>query len=981
MRGDRLRQVRALFDAAMEKAPPERRAFVEEDAGSDSALRDEVLSLLADEEASRGFLDGPAALPESLAGGSRLASDDQSGSVQESPRAVAAGARLGPYEIVAPIGSGGMGEVYRARDTRLDRDVAVKVLPRDLAADPERHRRFEQEMRAASALNHPNILAVYDAGWHGGAPFMVTELLEGQTLTERLAQGAPTVRKALEWAVQAARGLAAAHERSIVHRDLKPANMFLTTQGQIKILDFGLAKLLWPDAETGRSAAGDTRGTTPGLVMGTVGYMSPEQVRGEPADRRSDQFSLGCVLYELFCGQAPFHRASAAQTIAAVLEAEPRPVADVNARVPRPVAWIVERCLAKDPHDRYGSTADLARDLELALHRLSELSLPTATVGRRVRGRAGWAVLGVAAGLAIGVWTRRDPPALPVLRYLTYSGYDTSAAAAPDGRTIAFSSTRDGHRRIWLKHVAEGSEVPLTAGEDDHPRFAPDGSMILFARTEDGRVSLYRVASVGGEPRKLVDNALFGDFSPDGRRLAFVRQFAESGAITTVVATAAADGSSVRELVRLDGSHFPAGPFVSPRWSPDGRSLAATQSTLQLGDPTMIAIIDVESGALRRVDPPTGAGVWRGGLAWAGPDQLVCAQPESVVGQQTGTSSSVVLMDIGSRRTTPLLWSPVNVIGLDVLGPGRLILASRTVRQYLRELPLRPGARGSEPWLTHGNGADRQPTYSRDGEWVLFSSNRSGNLDIWSVSRASGALRRLTDDVAHDLDPAWTPDGHLLWSSNRSGRFEVWMAQADGSGARQVTRDGVDAENPVGTPDGRWIVYASGNPATRGIAKIRPDGSGATLVVPGNAIEPEVSPDGRFVAFVADEGSERAVLRVARLADGAVVFEIPLPPWVFWVGGSGVDQGRCRWMPDGRALAFILRETGGSYGVYRQDFAPGVDTSRTRRRLTPREPGLVAESLGVSPDGSHLTVSFREQLFDLMLAEGVGGLEQARRGR
>ena len=961
---ERLRQVRALFDAAMEKVPAERRALVDQEAGSDSALRDEVLSLLADEEAAKGFLSGPVALPESLA-----AALDQ---------AVAAGARVGPYEIIASIGSGGMGEVHRARDTRLHRDVAVKMLPRDLAADPERRRRFEQEMRAASALNHPNIMAVYDTGWHDGAPFMVTELLEGQTLTQRIAQGVQPVRKVLEWAVQAARGLAAAHERGIVHRDLKPANMFLTTQGQVKILDFGLAKLSWPDDEARRSAAGDAP-TTPGLVMGTVGYMSPEQVRGEPVDHRSDQFSLGCVLYELLCGQAPFHRASAAQSIAAVLEAEPRPVAEVNARVPRPVAWIVERCLSKDREDRYRATADLARDLELALGRLSEMSLPTTTIGPRARTRVGWALLGgalAAAGLAIGWWARREPPAVPVLRYLTYSGHDSEAAAAPDSRMIAFSSTRDGHRRIWLKHVAEGSEVPLTAGEDAHPRFSPDGSTILFARNDDGRVSLYRVASVGGEPRKLVDDALSGDFSPDGKRIGFVRQFAEGGAITTIVATAAADGSSSRELVRLDANRFPAGPFVQPRWSPDGRSLAVSQLTLQLGIPTVLAVIDVESGGVQRVDLPTRAGVWRGALAWAGADQIVCSQPESVVGQQTAPTSSIVLMDLRTQRTRTLLWSPTSVVGLDVLGAGQLILASTTVRQNLHEIPLRPGARSSERWLTHGSGADRQPIYSRDGEWVFFSSNRSGNLDLWSVSRSSGAIRRLTDDVAHDLDPALTPDGHLLWSSNRTGHFEVWMAASDGSEARQVTRDGVDAENPVSTPDGHWIVYAS----ARGIAKIRPDGSGAALVVPGNTIEPEVSPDGHFVAFVADLGSERATLRVARLDDGESVFEVPLPPWAFWIGGS-VDQGRCRWLPDGHALAFVLREPRGTFGVYLQDFAPGVDTSRTRRRLTKSEPGLDAESLGVSPDGSSLTVSFREQLFDLMLAEGVPGLERARPGR
>jgi len=335
--------------------------------------------------------------------------------------------------------------------------------------------------------------------------------------------------------------------------------------------------------------------------------------------------------------------------------------------------------------------------------------------------------------------------------------------------------------------------------------------------------------------------------------------------------------------------------------------------------------------------------VWRGGLAWAGPDELLCSQPESVAGAQTATSSRITLLHVPSGRTRPLLSSPANIPKLDILGPGRLLLEAGSLRQNLREIPLRSSGPG-ERWLTHGNGADRQPIYAPDGEWIAFSSNRSGNLDIWA---------------------------------NRTGQFEVWLAAADGSGARQVTRDGVAVENPVATPDGRWFVYASANPSSRGIMKIRPDGSGSTLLVPGNMFEPEVSPDGRYVAFVADVGSERATLRVARMADGSrVPFEVPGPRLN---PGGGIDEGRCRWLRDGRGLAYSDRARDGSYAVYVQEFAPGAGARGSRRRLTGLEPGLDAESLGVSPDGVFLTVSFREQLFDLMVAEGVPGIEGARR--
>lgn len=965
---ERWQVVSPHLDRALEMTAEERSVWLAALRAEDPKLAADVETLLDERDAlsREGFLEG-AAMPSPTP-----------------PAAIPTltpGARLGPYEIAAAIASGGMGEVYRARDTRLGRDVAVKVLARGLAADTDRQRRFELEARAASALNHPNIVAVYDTGWYEGAPFLVSELLEGQSLAERVAQGPVPVRKGLECAVQVARGLAAAHERGIVHRDLKPANLFVTSQGQIKILDFGIAKLTYAGEELKRVAA--TSSTTPGLILGTLGYMSPEQARGGVVDARSDQFSLGCVLYELLAGQAPFHRPSAAETIAAVLEAEPPPLSEVNARVPRPVVWVVERCLAKDPQDRYSATGDLARDLELVLNRLSELSPSTAALPHRRRtvGRVGVALLGAAIAAAAGAagwWARREPPpSVPAVRYLTYSGCDSSPAAAPDGKTIAFSSTRDGRRRIWLKQLATGSEVPLTQGEDDHPRFSPDGSVLLFARSEQGRTSLYRVPSVGGEPRRLVADALYGDFSPDGLRIAFVRRLTDEVATGSVVGTAAADGSSIRELARLDGRHFARGAFVQPRWSPDGRLLAATQSTFQLGEPTVIALLDAESGSVRRLPPPSEAGIWPGGLAWSGPEQILCAQPESVVGQQTGTSSRLVALDVASGTVRPLFWSPVNILALDVLGPGRLVLGARSLRQNLREIPLGPASQGEERWLTRGNSVDRQPIYTRDGEWIAFTSNRSGNLDLWAVSPRSGAIRRLTEDTAHDSDPAFTPDGHLLWSSNRSGRFEIWMAAADGSGARQVTRDGVNAENPVATPDGRWIVYSSVNPRSRGIMKIRPDGSDATPVVSGgNLIEPEVSPDGRYVAFVANAGSDRAALRVARMTDGEQVSEIRLPPWNH---GADIDQGRCRWLPDGRALAYIGQERDGRFVVYIQKFSPGADTISSRRRLAALELDRVAESLGVSPDGAYLTVSFREQLFDLMLAEGVHGLEQARR--
>lgn len=373
-----------VFRAALELRGEERAAFLEKACGGDGDSRREVESLLAHHQQAVSFLETPHPALDS-----------------SRPSPFGVGMRLGPYEITGRVGSGGMGEVYRARDGRLGREVAVKVLPPDFATSTERISRFEQEARAASALSHPNILAVYDVGCQEGLSYLVTELLEGETLAKRMSKGPVPLRKALEWAAQAARGLTAVHEHGILHRDLKPSNLFVTADGQLKILDFGIAKLGPPPGGSPPESNTETE-TRPGVLMGTVGYMSPEQVRGERVDARSDQFSLGCVLYQLLTGSSPFRRGTVAQSLAAVLEEEPPSILGQNPRVPPPIALTVERCLAKDPQDRYAATRDLARDLELTLTRLADLGGPGQ--GRRPRfgGLGRYLPWGVAALAIVG---------------------------------------------------------------------------------------------------------------------------------------------------------------------------------------------------------------------------------------------------------------------------------------------------------------------------------------------------------------------------------------------------------------------------------------------------------------------------------------------------------------------------------------------------------------------------------------------------
>lgn len=572
-------------------------------------------------------------------------------------------------------------------------------------------------------------------------------------------------------------------------------------------------------------------------------------------------------------------------------------------------------------------------------------------------------VIGALAVAAYGVWwTRSKAPQTPILKYLTYSGHDYSPAASPDGKTVAFTSDRDGRPRIWLKDLASGRESALTPGPDDDARFAPDGSTILFSRTEGSLTSLYTMPIAGGEALKVVDGALDGDWSPDGKRIVFVRPNSKGPQLSSAIWTAGTKGEGAAELAQsLNGS------LKQPRWSPDGHSIAAVQSFIQAGSPTSIFVVDVDSGKSRTIGATSG-GFAILSVAWNGSgDNLLYSQAESV--SVTGAAGRIVQQNLVSGGTATLFWSPYAGLTFDVAGPGTIVFGTGSPRQNVRETSLGGGSEKSR-WLTRGNSTDRQPAYSPDGEWVIFSSNQSGNLDIWEVPTKKEAARRLTDDPAEDWDPGFTADGkQIIWSSNRSGHFEIWIAGADGANARQLTQDGVDAENPTATPDGNWIVYSSGNPAKNGVWKIRKDGSEATRLVAGPTLVPDVSPDGQYCLYVPNTTGKQYQVKVLRLSDGsAVPFEIL----------SDVFP-RSRWMPDGKAIAFIGQDAKGVRGVFVQDFAAGKDTAQTRKPLGGFDADSTAESFGIAPDSKRMAIAAREQLSSLMMAERVPSVAAQKR--
>ena len=482
--------------------------------------------------------------------------------------------RFGPYEIVRPISSGGMGEVYLARDTRLERDVALKMLPADLAGSGDYQRRFLQEARAAGALNHPNILAIYDVGTDPACPFLITELVDGVTLRHEIDRGRVPVRRLLDIAVQIAEGLAAAHDAGIVHRDLKPETIMVARDGRTKILDFGLAKM------TGVRGVATQAETEIGTVLGTLPYMSPEQGRGGVVDFRSDQFSFGILLYEMAAGVHPFRRESGVQTLAAIIEDEPRPLSDASAATPVPLRWMIERCLAKDPSQRYAATADLARDLSTLRARLSEADdKGLMRASRSWRRRVAWVTLVtlVAAGaLAWALAPRPRPSALESLHVtplVVDAGYQGAPAWSPDEQTLAYVVEVSGILQVFTRNLASSRTSQLTASAFNcyGPFWSVDGARVYYHSGAENRQGLFSVsAAAGGEPSLVLPNAFRATLSPDGRSLAFLKEGSNQGGRLTLW-IAAADGSGERPVsLPIDGRGMTEGWI---RFSPDGSRL------------------------------------------------------------------------------------------------------------------------------------------------------------------------------------------------------------------------------------------------------------------------------------------------------------------------------------------------------------------------------------------------------------------------
>jgi eukaryotic-like serine/threonine-protein kinase len=728
------------------------------------------------------------------------------------------GSRFGGYEIEAPLGAGGMGEVYRARDVKLGRHVAIKVLPEDFRLDAERIARFEREARLLAALNCPNIAAIYGLEEDAGLRGLVLELVDGPTLAERLEGGALPVAEAIDIARQIADALDAAHDKGIVHRDLKPANIKISAGGTVKVLDFGLAKIA-DDRTASDPVASPTvtsDGTRAGVILGTAAYMSPEQARGQPVDKRTDIWAFGCVLYEMLTGRRAFSGTTVSDVIAAIIRSEPDWQALPRA-TPSRLRTLLPRLLARDLKRRARDIGDVRHELDEAAVDSSPTPDPLAGRSlRRWRAIALMTVVTLAAVLAVGgtVMRRRAPAAPPVGQTIvsqltSYDGTQTAGAISPDGRSFVFVSHQEGTPDLWLRQVSGGDPVRLTNDDaaESSPVYASNGDSIYFTRTEGSDTSIWRIGALGGQARKVVSGGQSPAPSPDGRSLAWFR--AEAGWSPSLM-VGGVDGGGARVIVprvrTVVGSSRPA-------WSRDGRFLAYT--TGALFEPRNLFVVAVADGRTRQVTRFTGSGEGTGSQAWL-PDNrhLVVsyiASPNVLGTQDLG----VVDVETGSivRLTTNVASS---FAGPTLSADGsRMLVVSNSQQREVWKVPFGPDPALNGRTAVRLVDASQDPMWiyaTRDGRTLLFNNALVGSRNLWTMPLDREARPRQITAVPANavMHSSLSPDGtYVAFASNTTGDSDVWVQHVDGSDLRQLTSDPAADAWPVWSPDGRAIMFAS----------------------------------------------------------------------------------------------------------------------------------------------------------------------------
>jgi eukaryotic-like serine/threonine-protein kinase len=858
MTAERWRKVSQIYHDALRRDPRSRNAFLREACAGDEGVLREVESLLAQPASAENFLGEPA-----LAMAARLVSDRE--------RSMLTGQRIGAYEIQGLLGTGGMGEVYRARDTRLGRNVAVKVLPRLFAADPERLARFEREARLLAALNHPHIGAIYGVEEADGIHALILELVDGPTLAERLQRGPVPIADALAVARQIVDALESAHGAGIVHRDLKPGNIKVTPDGTAKVLDFGLAKAAAADAATGRDlSCAPTRslaGTLEGVVLGTASYMSPEQARGQPVDKRTDIWAFGCVLYELLTGHAAFPGDTFPDTIAAVLEREPN-LSKLPPQTPPGVRRLVQWCLTKDLKRRLQDIGDTRPDLDAAVPTpASTTAIPRRAFSPR---ELMWGLLvGSAVGaLALALWSKQSasgqdiPSFSRALRLTTTPAHEFGPAISPDGKWVAYLSDERGTADVWVRFVAGGEPANLTAAAalEIQVRSAiggldisPDGSSIAVqARPRDGARPTFDTwlipAPLGGTPRRFIDTAGALRWSPDGSRIVYVRPGETHG---DAIVVADANGENARDVVPARGgwhTHWPA-------WSADGRFIYFSQTIATWnGEPSEIFRVPAAGGEPQAVVRTT--------------RRALFPLPSPDGGLFYGANPSGVDLDLwwrpaGESEPRRLTMGVGEYAEPRMSSDGqRLVSTLIEYRRALVSLEVDSSRRVAPRQLTDGFGGDLEPCIPRRGGRMVFSSSRSGNRNLWTAAPDGSKVLPLTSGAALEERPSCSPDGQqVVFVSDREGMRGIWVVSIDGGAPRRLVSTPA-LDTLTWSPDGQQIALAvpAGDVPELVIVTVS-DGAIRRLSIPGGAHSPAWSPRGDVIAYLEPRGPGRTYLK------------------------------------------------------------------------------------------------------------------------
>ncbi len=959
MTPERWQQVKEIFNSALMYRPEDRGPFISQACSGDENLRSEVESLIASHEQSGSFIDKPAF----EAAAAMLAGER----VELTP-----GQTIASYEVISFISRGGMGEVYLAEDKRLGRKVALKLLPATFTTDDDRLRRFEQEARAASALNHPNIITIYEIRQAADSHIIATEFVEGETLRFRLNRSPLPLSEALNIAIQVADALSAAHKAGIIHRDIKPENIMLRPDGYVKVLDFGLAKLSEQASPAVAAEAPTIQVRTgSGIVIGTAGYMSPEQARGLGVDNRSDIFSLGAVIYEMIARRKPFEGDTPSDILASILKTEPPPLSRAVPGVPSELARIVTKALRKDREERYQVVKDLWLDLKALKQELefqdkldrsvasesdeagtgvmlpgeptAALSGPRPTQTRSAisnisesisieikRHKAGATLALIASALIVAAgifgvykWLNREEPVAHFsdvkLTRLTNSGNAIDATISPDGKYIVYALSERSKQSLYIRQVSTANDkeiVPPAPVGFFGMTFSPDGNELYYAvKANLDAGTLYRIPVLGGAPIKVLDR-IDGpiSFSPDGKQFVLVRgHYPNAGESALVIANV--DGSGERDLVvKKMPERFSPIFFTGPSWSPDGKIIASTVATV--GGRSKVVGFSVEDGSEKELSPE--AWLFAARVQWL-PDMtgVLVVAGESPVGAQLWMINYPdgrvrrVTNDLNAYRAIGLTQDGKKLTTVPSIGVVNLWLVPEGDAARAIRLPT-----GNVSSFFSSTGSN--VSWAPDGR-IVYVSNEGGSADIWIADPDGNNRKQLTADNLTNVSPVVSADGrYIVFVTWQDGKRNLWRMNLNGSNPVRLT-SGLGEAFPALSPDSRWVIYSALGGAKPTLWKISIDGGTPVQVSDHVVTTSSVSPDGRFIAYTYPESADPFAPpnRLAVMAfDGGPnvkTFEVP---------ATGTVLSTMEWSHDGKSIFYTVTANNVS-NIWSQPFDGG----------------------------------------------------------